>query len=183
MLIRDSIISETTPYAIADALGLGGAFAANLANRINYFLDQMASQIAARGAGGNVPAPRSILPIGSTPPVPTLPRAVRGWERELKVADITGGTVIGAPGGVGLEISTWLGTTDVDVVGPDGTFIAVGGPAKMNDLSGTAERLLRLQAAAREQGVRAEAWFTADTPRRVIEKAWSILGFENVHTF
>src|SRR5262249_17913570 len=65
-----------------------------------------------------------------------------GARREIRVAEITGGEVQGAPGEPGMIVTEpGVGSTDVDVIGGDGEYIAVGGPAKAADLARLGSRL------------------------------------------
>jgi hypothetical protein len=180
----------------ADAAGAADAvrFVENEAAIINTFLDRIASAIAARGAGGPTQPKRPAdLTVADDPDayVPVVPLAKDdiGAVREETVAELVGGTVLGEPGGPGLIVRGYDGTrwneTDVDVIGPDGRFIAVGGMNKEKEQrEGTlAVKLTVLQDAAVKQGTHAEAWFTRDTPPVVIEEARGILGPGNVYLF
>ena len=65
-----------------------------------------------------------------------------GALREITVARLVGGTVLGEPGKPGMEIiKPNVGKTDVDVLGPNGEYIVVGGPAKSLKLSRLGEAL------------------------------------------
>jgi hypothetical protein len=165
--------------------GLADDFASDMAATLNAYLDEVASQIAARGAGGPEQTAPTVGPvlIGGPPP-PADPGQRIGAEREQRVAELTGGTVIGPGPNPGLLIKHPAhGTTDVDVIGPDGTFIAVGGPAKAHNPSKFTKNLLTLQWAAQQQGVAAEVALTRDTPPAVVEEAQRILGPDNVFLF
>jgi len=100
-----------------------------------------------------------------------------GSGREQKIADLVGGRVSGE------KIKTSRGSTDVDVVGPDGTLIAVGGPGKAKKMSNTARSLMVMKEVADQRGVRAKAYFTKETPQEVIDLAKRKLGSDNVHLF
>jgi hypothetical protein len=118
----------------------------------------------------------------------------RGFQNEKEVARVTGGTLARGP-----EISEkgalkdaqvrymtpegHGGIAKVDVYGPKGEYIAVGGPAKGEDLSKTIGQLHDLKRAADMNGVGAQAYFTKDTPPQVLEAAGKVLGAGNVHTF
>jgi filamentous hemagglutinin len=71
----------------------------------------------------------------------------------------------------------------VDVVGPKGELIAVGGPSKAGNLGGVGSNLTRLATVAKAKGVRALAYFEEGTPPEVIALAQKLLGRENVHIF
>jgi hypothetical protein len=110
--------------------------------------------------------------------------AAVGAAREERVADITGGKVQGVPGEQGLKVSEPnVGSTDVDVVGPNGEYIVVGGPAKAADLSRLGSRLRILKYAADQRGVRAQAYFEEGTPNTVLDLARQKLGNDNVIVF
>ena len=115
---------------------------------------------------------------------PSVSDAV-GSSREKKVAEITNGTIpSGAPGKPGLKVTQPnAGTTDVDVIGSDGSYIAVGGPAKAKDLAKFGQKTHILKWAAEQQGVRAQMYLEKGTPESVLNLARKILGNGNVHTF
>ena len=100
-----------------------------------------------------------------------------GLAREQRVADLTGGTVSRE------KIKTSRGSTDVDVVGPHGELIAVGGPAKARDPGNMARSLMVMKEVADKRGVAAKAYFTSDTPADIVELARKKLGADNVHLF
>lgn len=108
-----------------------------------------------------------------------------GSSREKKVAELTDGTIpSGAPGKPGLKVTQPnAGTTDVDVIGGDGSYIAVGGPAKTRDLARFGQKTHILKWAADQQGVRAQMYLEEGTPEPALKLARKILGDENVHTF
>lgn len=74
-----------------------------------------------------------------------------------------------------------LGTTDIDVIGEAGEYIAVKGPAKTASKVG--RQLQILKAAADRAGVKAIAYFAKGTPEEVLKVARRKLGDENVHIF
>ncbi|MFG3101576.1 PrsW family glutamic-type intramembrane protease [Streptomyces sp. NPDC048182] len=108
-----------------------------------------------------------------------------GAARERKVAELTGGKIpSGAPGKPGLKITKpGAGTTDVDVIGADGSYIAVGGPAKARNLAKFGEKCHILKYAAEQRGVRAQVYLEEGTPDAALAVARRILGDANVHTF
>lgn len=134
---------------------------------------------AADGSGGDTAADN---PRGSTDPAKS--DAV-GAAREQKVAKLTDGTVpSGAPGKPGLKVTKpGAGTTDVDVIGGDGSYIAVGGPAKARNLAKFGEKCHILKYAAEQNGVRAQVYLEQGTPESALNLARKILGNENVHVF
>lgn len=119
---------------------------------------------------------------------PTLAKVARvltsseiGALRELRVAELTGGTVLGEPGGMGMKIhKPNVGITDVDVLGPNGEYIAVGGPAKGRKPGRVGEKLHILRFAADQAGVAAVAYFDEGTPEELLRVARRILGDDNV---
>lgn len=74
-----------------------------------------------------------------------------------------------------------LGSTDIDVIGKAGEYIAVGGLAKTPSKVG--RQLQILKAAADRAGVKAVAYFAKGTPEAVLKVARRRLGAENVHIF
>ena len=113
------------------------------------------------------------------------PSENKGWEREKKVAELTGGrTARDGPRGKDVEIRVSDGKARPDVYGRNGELIAVGGPKKVENLSKEKSRLINLkEAPGQVPGRTAEAWYTSDTPSSVIDQAKEVLGEGNVHTF
>ena len=102
-----------------------------------------------------------------------------GAARVANVAELVGGTTT-----EGQEITAaGVGTTDVDVVGPSGEMIQVGGPAKAANLSKTGQKLNILKRVADAKGVKAMAYFEKGTPQSVIDVAKRQLGENNVVVF
>jgi filamentous hemagglutinin len=81
------------------------------------------------------------------------------------------------------KIKTPFGGSDIDVIGPDGSLIAVGGPAKAKDLGKLGTQLKVLKSEADSRGVPAKAAFEEGTPQSAIDFAKKKLGPENVFTF
>ena len=105
---------------------------------------------------------------------------LRGSLRESYVAEITGGTRGGK------KFTTRLGSTDYDVTGPNGEYIAVGGHKKVSTPENTAafrRKTESLKLYADENGVQAQMYLTADTPDEAFTIAESILGRGNVFRF
>ena len=100
-----------------------------------------------------------------------------GKERELKVAEISGGKISNE------KIITGRGHTDVDVIGPNGELIGVGGPAKSNKLSNLGGEIAKLKEEAAKRGVIVQYYITDSTPRSVYEFLAKRLGVENVFIF
>ena len=76
-----------------------------------------------------------------------------------------------------------LGSTDIDVVAANGDLVAVGGPAKANNLGKLGQELRIYQAIASQRGVSAQAYFAEGTPQSAINLATKILGEGNVKIF
>jgi hypothetical protein len=122
---------------------------------------------------------------------------VKGFQNEKAVAELVGGSLardnraasISERGALkDTEIRYTLpngqgGVAKVDVLGPRGELIQVGGPAKGENLPKTIGDLTHLQRAAASLGVNAEAYFTRDTPQAVLNAAGEVLGNDHVHTF
>jgi filamentous hemagglutinin len=101
-----------------------------------------------------------------------------GQQREETVANIvngaTSGEKVAVPG---------IGSTDIDVVAPNGDLIAVGGPAKANNLGKLGQELRIYQTIADQRGVSAQVYFAEGTPQSAINLATKILGEANVKIF
>ncbi|MGO9118085.1 MAG: hypothetical protein ACLQPD_10785 [Desulfomonilaceae bacterium] len=102
-----------------------------------------------------------------------------GAAREQYVADLVGGKVPDSP----LEIKTPYGTSQIDVIGPNGQFIEVGGPGKALDLDRFTRQMQRLQAAAEADGTTAQFYYDKGTPESVLDTARKWLGNSNVIPF
>lgn len=116
--------------------------------------------------------------------------------RELNVSNQLKGKVakVMSKGGTALvdvKLKTSKGAISVDVVGPNGELVIVGGPAKAKNLGAEGGRLKNLKEAAAitpnpttgEMGVKALAYYEKGTPKEVISLAEKWLGRENVITF
>ncbi|MFE8604556.1 RHS repeat-associated core domain-containing protein [Archangium violaceum] len=133
---------------------------------------QMANQSRSGGGGSSASGGGGMSPGAAA--------AAKGAAREQRVADLVGGRVSRDP------IRTRYGSSDIDVIGPNGELIAVGGPAKAGkngDLSKLGTQLKILMEAARERGVAALAYFEKGTPQAAIDFAKSKLGAGNVFVF
>jgi hypothetical protein len=108
-----------------------------------------------------------------------------GGAREKKVAELTDGRVpSGEPGKPGIKITQpGAGTSDVDVIGGDGSYIQVGGPAKAKNLAKLGQKLNILKWAAERDGVPARAYFADGTPESALNLARKILGPDSVQVF
>ncbi|MFE2297915.1 hypothetical protein ACFXAW_06940 [Streptomyces sp. NPDC059445] len=143
--------------------------------------------------GANKPeSPSTIRELAG--PRPGELNAAKGFQNETTVANLTGGTLarggkISESGALGDAVVRYTmpngqgGVARVDVYGPNRELIQVGGPAKADNLSKTTNDLTSLQRAAAASGVGAEAYFTSDTPKQVLDAAKSVLGADHVHTF
>jgi RHS repeat-associated protein len=107
-----------------------------------------------------------------------------GAAREQYVADLIGGTRTADENGVGkIVIRPGVGPTDVDVIGPDGEYVGVGGPRKAGNISAFGSKLGILKWAANQAGVRAEYYLEEQTPQSAVNQAWKVLGKSNVFFF
>ncbi|SCX73130.1 hemagglutinin repeat-containing protein [Variovorax sp. EL159] len=100
-----------------------------------------------------------------------------GQARENRVAGISGGQVSNE------KIITSRGNTDIDVVGPNGQLIGVGGPAKANNLGNLGNEIAKLQEVAAQRGVIVQYYITDSTPPSVYNFLTKRLGVENVFIF
>jgi hypothetical protein len=135
----------------------------------------------APGAGAQpepTPPPETGGPTSTPAPTAPLTSAEIGAARAAKVAELTGGKVVSRPVRV-----KGLGSTDIDVLGPNGEFIGVGGPAKAINLSKLGRQLQILKRAAEENNTCAKAYFEEGTPVEVINLAKKWLGEDNVVVF
>ncbi|WP_098462356.1 polymorphic toxin-type HINT domain-containing protein [Isoptericola jiangsuensis] len=108
----------------------------------------------------------------------------RGLAREERVAKIVGGKVAKGPDGQDIKITVdGVGSTGLDVIGPNGEYIFVGGPAKAKDPAKFGHALKVSKAAADRDGVRALYCLEDGTPTSAIDQAGRKLGVENVFTF
>lgn len=101
-----------------------------------------------------------------------------GIRREQKVAELTGGRVSNESITV-----QGIGSTDIDVIGPNGELIEVGGPAKAGNLGNFGRQLNVLKAEADQRNVRAMVYLQRGTPESAVRVAQRRLGAENVIIF
>ena len=107
-----------------------------------------------------------------------------GLAREERVAKIVGGKVAKGPDGQDINIKVdGVGSTGLDVIGPNGEYIFVGGPAKAKDPAKFGHALNVSKAAADRDGVRAMYYLEDGTPTSAIDQAGRKLGVDNVFTF
>jgi len=126
---------------------------------------------------GEGPKGRAAAPEASTEVPRGTAANAKGLAREQRVASLTGGRVSREP------IKTRFGSSDIDVIGPAGELIAVGGPAKARDLGKLGTQLKVLKEAADARGVVAKAAFERTTPQPAIDLAIKKLGKANVIIF
>jgi RHS repeat-associated protein len=100
-----------------------------------------------------------------------------GALREARVAEITGGRVSGE------RIKNSAGSTDIDVLGPSGELISVGGPMKSMKMSEFGSHLNVLTKEAQARGVPAQVYLEQGTPQAAIDLAAKWVGPQNVFTF
>ena len=74
-------------------------------------------------------------------------------------------------------------SVEIDVFGPNGELILVGGPAKAKNLGKLGGTIKNLKTIADVRGVKAQYYFSDNTSEKVIEFAEKRLGAENVFTF
>ncbi|MBE9048717.1 hypothetical protein IQ255_30805 [Pleurocapsales cyanobacterium LEGE 10410] len=74
-------------------------------------------------------------------------------------------------------------SVSIDVFGPNGELILVGGPNKAENRSKLGGIIRNLKIVAEARGVKAQYYFTDNTPENAIEFAKERLGAENVITF
>ena len=131
------------------------------------------------------------LPYGGLlPPTPGAKSTMRGFQNEVEVARITGGSLARDSKRPDQDVAARFtrsngqgGAARIDVTGSNGELIAVGGPAKGADIGKLINRLTDLRLAASSKGVQAQAYFTNDTSEDVLQRARAILGENNVHVF
>jgi hypothetical protein len=102
-----------------------------------------------------------------------------GAARENYVADMIGGQVPEQP----LKIETPYGKAQIDVVGPNGELVEVGGPGKGINPSNFGRQMQRLQSAAESTGTKGQFYYDQGTPESILNIARKWLGSENVIPF
>lgn len=105
-------------------------------------------------------------------------RAAKGIDRESLVAELVGGEVSRKK-----IIADGVGATDVDVIGPAGEYISVGGPMKAAKVDRYGHKLHVLKLVADKEGRVAKAYLEAGTPESAIDMAKRHLGDDNVVIF
>ncbi|QMU70625.1 RHS repeat domain-containing protein [Streptacidiphilus sp. P02-A3a] len=118
-------------------------------------------------------------------PAPTMNSAqYLGRAREKFVADLIGGTDTADENGQGMMVTRPnVGSTDVDVIGPNGEYVGVGGSAKALSPTKFGSRLSILKWTADQKGVAAQYYLAQGTPQSAIDQATKALGAGNVFIF
>jgi hypothetical protein len=107
-----------------------------------------------------------------------------GLDREQHVAELTGGEVARGPDGQDIKITMPnVGASGIDVIGPNGEYIFVGGAAKAKDASKFGRALQISKYAADQAGVPAIYYLDERTPEWVIAQAKRVFGDDNVKIF
>jgi len=106
-----------------------------------------------------------------------------GKAREQAVADLIGGTVVNDRKVEAVTSVNGKEAIKVDVIGPNGELVLVGGPAKAINLARLGDNLARLNRIAQALGVRPIQALEDGTPQAVIDIAIQKLGQGNVIIF
>ncbi|MGI5328363.1 ADP-ribosyltransferase [Actinomadura nitritigenes] len=115
---------------------------------------------------------------------PAGDRAAIGHAREQRVADMMGGTVAKDSRGQDIQLMVpGLGSTGLDVRGPNGEYVFVGGPSRAGNRGKFGQELRIQKAAADRDGVRAIYFFEEGTPESALAQARESFGAGNVFTF
>ncbi|ODS60876.1 MAG: hypothetical protein ABS37_16595 [Acidovorax sp. SCN 65-108] len=151
------VINDITGFATEEGLhaqtgvAIGGALGRGIGNRLGGSVDKVVGGAEGRPSGG-----AAVQTLGAT--------------REQAVADAVGGIRSGE------IIKTTRGKTDVDVTDPAGNLIAVGGPAKADNLGNFVRGLMVYSETATARGVSAYFYYAPNTPQTVIDAATKVLG-------
>jgi hypothetical protein len=107
-----------------------------------------------------------------------------GLSREQHVAQATGGRVARGPDGQDIKITMPnVGSSGIDVIGPNGEYIFVGGPAKAKNPAKFGKALQISKYAADEAGVDAIYYLDEATPASAVAQAKRVFGEDNVKIF
>jgi hypothetical protein len=107
-----------------------------------------------------------------------------GLSREQYVAQMTGGQLARGPDGQDIKIvMPNVGASGIDVIGPNGEYIFVGGPAKAADPSKFGKALKVSKYAADQAGVDAIYYLAEGTPDTAVKQAKRVFGENNVRIF
>ncbi|MFJ6662177.1 RHS repeat domain-containing protein [Streptomyces sp. NPDC091377] len=130
------------------------------------------AETATGGASGGS-AVVGVATVGSTSGTVSrgAQRALLGLEREEVVAKMIGGTLAKGPNGQDIKKSMPnVGSTGLDVFGPNGEFVFVGGPNKARNPADFGKKLRISKYVADQEGVPAWYFLTDDTPGRAIDQ-------------
>ncbi|MFZ4271896.1 hypothetical protein ACOZFM_04190 [Streptomyces arboris] len=107
-----------------------------------------------------------------------------GLKREEFIAKLIGGTVAKDDKGQDIKIvMPNVGSSGLDVIGPNGEYVFVGGGAKAGKPSKFGQALKVNKYAADQAGVKAIYYLADNTPESAIKQAKKAFGEENVHIF
>ena len=107
-----------------------------------------------------------------------------GLSREKYVAQMTGGQLARGPDGQDIKITMpHVGSSGIDVIGPNGEYIFVGGAAKASNRSKFIQKLHISKYAADQAGVPAIYYLDEGTPGSIVDAAKRIFGDDNVKIF
>jgi hypothetical protein len=107
-----------------------------------------------------------------------------GLSRERHVAQMTGGQLARGPDGQDIKITMpHVGSSGIDVIGPNGEYIFVGGAAKASNRSKFIQKLHISKYAADQAGVPAIYYLDEKTPGSIVDAAKRIFGDDNVKIF
>ncbi|MER5891089.1 hypothetical protein ABT160_45370, partial [Streptomyces sp. NPDC001941] len=107
-----------------------------------------------------------------------------GLKREDYIAKLVGGVVAKDEKGQDIKIvMPGVGSSGLDVIGPNGEYIYVGGGAKAKNPAKFGSALKINKYAADQKGVKAIYYLADNTPESAIKQAKKVFGEENVHIF
>jgi hypothetical protein len=107
-----------------------------------------------------------------------------GLSREEHVAQITGGQLARGPDGQDIKITKpHVGSSGIDVIGPNGEYIFVGGASKAGNRSKFIQKLHISKYAADQAGVPAIYYLDEGTPGSIVDATKRIFGDDNVKIF
>ncbi|MFK8851071.1 hypothetical protein [Streptomyces sp. Ac-502] len=107
-----------------------------------------------------------------------------GLKREEFIAKLVGGKVAKDANGQDIKIEMPnVGSSGLDVIGPNGEYIYVGGGAKAKNPAKFGSALKINKYAADQAGVKAIYYLADNTPESAIKQAKKVFGDENVHIF
>ncbi|MEU3503656.1 hypothetical protein ABZ726_23860, partial [Streptomyces hundungensis] len=107
-----------------------------------------------------------------------------GLAREDFIAKLIGGKVAKDAKGQDIKIvMPNVGSSGLDVIGPNGEYVYVGGGAKAHKPSKFGTALKINKYAADQAGVKAIYYLADNTPQAAIDQAKKVFGEENVHIF